>query len=245
MGEHRAAALQRATDIVAHAWSEFDQARDRETVPTAELAAALRAPLPQAPGDVLKALDRAEEVLDASLAQSRPRYFAFIGSSGLEIGALADLLAHTYDINLAVDARAATQLEWQTVGWLADFLGFPAQSGNFTSGGTISNMTALAAAREAALPGARKHGLSGVRPTMYCSAEAHYSIMRAAEMLGIGADSVRAIAIDADRRMQPALLREQLQSDLAAGCTPVAIVATAGTTLTGAVDPIDELADIA
>ncbi len=94
-------------------------------------------------------------MLDASLAQSRPRYFAYIGSSGLEVGALADLLAHSYDINLALDARGATQLERQAIDWLAAFLGFPAATGSFTSGGTISNITALAAARERAIPGSR------------------------------------------------------------------------------------------
>ena len=90
-----------------------------------------------------------------SIAQPRPRYFAFIGSSGLEIGAIADLLAHTYDINLAVDARAATQIEQQAVRWVGEFVGFPAAIGAFTSGGTISNVTALAAAREQARAGAR------------------------------------------------------------------------------------------
>ena len=245
LGIHRDAALARAAEHVAHAWREFDAARDTETTPSNALLDLLRAPLPEAPSDVITMLDRAAEVLDASLAQARPRYFAFIGSSGLEVGAIADLLAHSYDINLAVDARAATQLEWQAVGWLADFLGYPAQTGTFTSGGTISNMTALASAREAAVPGARKHGLHGVRPTMYCSAEAHYSITRAAEMLGIGAEHVRAIGIDADRRMRPDLLRASLAEDLAQGFTPIAIVATSGTTLTGAVDPIGALADVA
>ena len=98
-------------------------------------------------------LDDAARILDESIAQARPRYFAFIGSSGLEIGTLGDLLAHTYDINLAVDARAATQIEDQAVRWVAEFVGFPATTGAFTSGGTVSNVTALAAARERAVPG--------------------------------------------------------------------------------------------
>lgn len=245
LGEHRAAALARASERVANAWNEFDRARESETEPSADLLELLQSPLPQAASDVITVIDRAAEVLDASLAQSRPRYFAFIGSSGLEIGALADLLAHSYDVNLAVDARAATQLEWQTIKWLAEFLGFPAQSGNFTSGGTISNMTALAAARELAIPGSRKHGLGAARPTLYCSAEAHYSITRAAEMLGIGSNFVRAIEIDELRRMRPEKLRAAIAADIEYGFTPVAIVATSGTTLTGAVDPIDALADVA
>ena len=245
LGAQRDAALQRAAHHVLRAWNDFDHAREIETVPSADLVELLHAPLPEQASDVLSMIDHAAEVLDASLAQSRPRYFAFIGSSGLEVGALADLLAHSYDINLAVDARAATQLEWQAVHWLAEFLGYPAATGSFTSGGTISNITALASAREAAIPGARRRGLGAERPSMYCSSEAHYSITRAAEVLGIGSEQVRAIEIDGERRMRPDLLRERLVADVAEGRTPIAIVATGGTTLTGAVDPIDELADVA
>ncbi len=245
LGARREAALRQTADYVLSAWREFDQAREVETLPSPTLDEMLRRPLPEEPSDVLEMIAHAVEVLDASLAQSRPRYFGFIGSSGLEVGALADLLAHSYDINLAVEARAATQLEWQAVHWLAEFLGFPAETGTFTSGGTISNITALASAREAALPGSRHRGLAGVRPAIYCSSEAHYSITRAAEVLGIGSQSVRAIEIDDERRMRADRLAEALAADVAEGVTPVAVVATAGTTLTGAVDPIDALADVA
>ena len=245
LGDRREAALARTAEHVLDAWNEFDHARETETVANAGLRELLAMPLPEGGSDVLGVIDHAADVLDASLAQSRPRYFAFIGSSGLEVGALADLLAHSYDTNLAVDARAATDLEWQTVRWLAEFIGFPAQTGTFTSGGTISNITALASAREAAIPGSRENGVGHSRPTLYCSAEAHYSITRAAEILGIGAAHVRAIGIDGERRMRADLLREAIRRDLDGGHTPVAIVATTGTTLTGAVDPIGELADVA
>lgn len=245
LGDQREAALTHTAQHVLSAWREFDTARELESLPSEALQQLLTTPLPREGRDVLEVIDQAVEVLDSSLAQSRPRYFAFIGSSGLEVGAIADLLAHSYDTNLAVDARAATELEWQAVRWLAQFIGYPAQTGTFTSGGTISNITALASAREAAIPGVRERGLGGIRPTLYCSSEAHYSIVRAAEVLGIGAANVRAIEIDAQRRMRADVLRDQLRMDLADGCTPVAIVATTGTTLTGAVDPIEELADVA
>jgi aromatic-L-amino-acid decarboxylase len=189
-------------------------------------------------------LDLAVDVLDASLAQSRPRYLAYIGSSGLEVGAVADLLAASYDINLALDARGATRLEHQAISWLAEFLGFPARAGYFTSGGTISNITALAAARERALPGSRQSGMGHHTSAMYCSAEAHYSITRAAELLGIGRDNVRPVPIDEYRRMSATALADLIDADRAAGVTPVAVIATAGTTLTGAVDPIDAIADV-
>jgi aromatic-L-amino-acid/L-tryptophan decarboxylase len=244
LGDQRETALRHAAELVARAWQGFDQARDVETVPSPGLLARLREGLPEGPGDVIADLDLAADVLDASLAQSRPRYLAYIGSSGLEVGALADLLAHSYDINLALDARGATQLERQAIEWLAAFLGFPAAAGAFTSGGTISNITALAAARERALPGSRATGMGGRRAALYCSAEAHYSVTRAAELLGIGRDNVRRIDIDVRRRMSPESLAQHLDADLASGVTPIAVVATAGTTLTGAVDPIAAIADV-
>jgi aromatic-L-amino-acid decarboxylase len=130
------------------------------------------------------------------------------------------------------------------VRWIGEFVGFPATIGAFTSGGTISNMTALAAAREQALPGSRIEGLSGRRVAVYCSAEVHYSITRAIELLGIGSANLRDLAIDGAHRLQPDVLADAIDRDVAAGVTPVAVVASAGTTLTGAIDPIDRLADV-
>ena len=228
-----------ATKLVEEAWRSFDRYRPEEPALDERMRGLLEAGLPAAPVSVHEALDDAARVLDGSIAQPRPRYFAFIGSSGLEIGAIADLLAHTYDINLAVDARAATQIEQQAVRWVSEFVGFPATIGAFTSGGTISNVTALAAAREQAVPGARTDGLSGRRLAIYCSAEVHYSITRAVELLGIGSNNLRDLPIDGSRRLRPDALAEAIDRDVAAGITPVAVVATAGTTLTGAIDPID------
>jgi aromatic-L-amino-acid decarboxylase len=244
LGSRREAALGHAASLVARAWRDFDSPREVETVASEALLNSFTDDLPEHPGDVIADLDLAADVLDASLAQSRPRYLAYIGSSGLEVGALADLLAHSYDINLALDARAATQLENQAIRWLASYLGFPAAAGSFTSGGTISNITALAAARERALPGSRSTGMGHHRAALYCSAEAHYSVTRAAELLGIGRDHVRPIAIDDRRRMSVADLESALARDRADGITPIAVVATAGTTLTGSVDPLGAIADV-
>ncbi|MGI8615547.1 MAG: pyridoxal phosphate-dependent decarboxylase family protein, partial [Actinomycetota bacterium] len=240
----REEALEHAAKLVAEAWRSFDRPRPEEPPLDERLRTLLQAGLPQEPVSVHEALDDAARALDESIAQPRPRYFAFIGSSGLEIGALGDLLASTYDMNLAVDARAATMLEEQAVGWVGEFVGYPATNGAFTSGGTISNMTALAAARERALPGSRAAGLGGLRAAVYASAEVHYSITRAVELLGIGSDRLRDIPIDDEHRMRPDLLADVIDRDVADGMTPVAVVVTAGTTLTGAIDPIGPIADI-
>jgi aromatic-L-amino-acid/L-tryptophan decarboxylase len=234
----REEALAHATKLVEEAWRSFDRYRPEEPALDGRMRGLLGAGLPGASVSVHEALDDAARVLDGSIAQPRPRYFAFIGSSGLEIGAIADLLAHTYDINLAVDARAATQIEQQAVRWVSEFVGFPAAIGAFTSGGTISNVTALAAAREQAAPGARTDGLSGRRLAIYASAEVHYSITRAVELLGIGSNNLRDLPIDGSRRLRPDALAEVIDRDVAAGITPVAVVAT------GAIDPIDRIADV-
>ena len=239
----RERALDHARDLVAAAWEEFDTARDIEPPISPDLLATLDLPLPEVGIDVVEALDEAAEALDQSLAQSRPRYLAYIGSSGLEIGALADLLAHSYDPNLALHAGAATLIEAQALRWTAEFVGYPLAGGSFTSGGTVSNVTALAAARERTFPGSRRTGMpSGA--TVYCSADAHYSVTRAVELLGIGSDNVRDVPIDSDRRMRSDALADLVEADLAAGRTPMAIVGTAGTTLTGAIDPLSDIADI-
>ncbi len=244
LGSDREAALKRAAEIVAKAWAEFDVARAHEPLLEPSLAATLQEALPEEPMNPIHTLNLAGEVLDRSLAHARPRFMAWIGSSGLEIGALGDLLAHSYDINLATDSRAASILERQTLRWLGEFVGYPVGAGAFTSGGTISNITALAAAREQALPGSRKHGLLNVRPAIYCSAEVHYSVRRGVELLGLGSDCMRLIPIDENHRMQSSVLAESLERDMRDGVTPIAVIATSGTTLTGAIDPISEIVDI-
>jgi len=240
----REEALAHAARLVEEAWRSFDRFRPEEPPLDQRVLELIRAGLPEDAVPVHEALDDAARILDESIAQPRPRYFAFIGSSGLPIGAIGDLLAHTYDINLAVDARAATVVEQQAVRWIGEFVGFPVASGAFTSGGTISNLTALAAARERALPGSRHAGLGDERPVVYCSEEVHYSVTRAVELLGIGSDRLRAIPLDPLRRLRPDLLAEAIAADRAAGEAPVAVVASAGTTLTGAVDDLDAVADV-
>jgi aromatic-L-amino-acid/L-tryptophan decarboxylase len=240
----REEALERAAAIVADAWRSFDHARPGEPAIDERLRELLRAELPGNGSSVLAALDDAARVLDVSIAQPRPRFFAFVGSSGLEIGVLGDILASCFDVNLAVWAGAASEVEDQAVRWVSEFIRYPAAAGAFTSGGTISNVTALAAARERALPGSRRTGVGPSRAALYCSREAHYSVVRSAELLGIGADQVRSLPQDDERRVVPDAVAEAIDADRAAGVAPVAVVATAGTTLTGAVDPIDALADV-
>ena len=237
--------LEHVAKLVAGAWQSFDRFRPEEPPLDERVLELLRTELPEAPASAHEALDDTARILDESIAQPRPRYFMGVGSSGLEIGTMADLLAHTYDINLAVDARAATLIEKQAVRWAAEFVGYaPDAAGAFTSGGTVSNATALAAAREHALPGSRLEGLAGERVAVYASEEVHYSVTRAVEALGIGSRNLRAIALGPGRGLRPNLLEAAIDADRAKGITPIAVVATAGTTLTGAIDPLEAVAEV-
>lgn len=230
--------------VITDAWASFDVPRSSEPQLSDALAARLEAPLPEEAGDAEEALEDAARILDASVSPSRPLFLGYIGSTGLEIGVLASALLATYDVNLATSAGGADLVEQQTLRWLAEFVGFPLAEGAFTSGGMTSNLTALLAARERALPGSRAQGLDGRRAAVYCSEEAHHSVVRAVEVCGLGSGAVRRIPIDSRRRMRPEALDEALSSDISAGVVPVAVVATAGTTLTGAVDPLSAIADV-
>jgi aromatic-L-amino-acid decarboxylase len=243
--QDREQVLEHAAHLILSSWQSFDHARPNQPLPAERHLALLSRPLPQDGSEPRAALDAAADVLDVSLAQSRPRYFAYIGSSGLEIGVLGDALMASHDVNVAVSAGAADLLEAQTIRWVGQFVGFDEDAvGVLAAGGTISNLTALTAAREWALPGFRQDGAAGRQMALYCSSEAHYSVRRAAEVLGIGGRQVRAIPIDAHRRMDPAACAAAIDADREAGITPVAVVATAGTTLTGAVDDLEALADV-
>jgi aromatic-L-amino-acid/L-tryptophan decarboxylase len=236
--------LEHASEIILKAWQSFDVARPGEPPIDADLKELAKEPLLEMPISARQALEEAARILDTSLAQSRPRFFAFVGSSGLEVGVLADALASCFDVNLAVSGKSADLIEAQALRWVGEFIGYPANGGAFTSGGMVSNLTALAAAREYALPHSRQHGLWGHAVALYCSSEAHYSVKRAAELLGIGANNVRGLPIDKTRRVNPDEVAKAIDKDRASGITPIAVVATAGTTLTGAIDPIAQLAEI-
>ena len=230
--------------VIYEAWESFDAPRPSEPQLDENLAERLEAPLPEEAGNAEAALNDAARVLDASISPSRPLYIGYIGSTGLEMGVLASALSATYDANLAATAGGADLVEEQALRWVAEFVGFPLAEGSFTSGGMTSNLTALLAAREKALPGSRAEGVGDRRAAVYCSEEAHHSVIRAVEVCGLGSAAARLIPIDNRRRMRPDALEEALSEDIAAGVTPVAVVANAGTTLTGAVDPIDSIADV-
>ncbi|MEV5508125.1 pyridoxal-dependent decarboxylase [Streptomyces orinoci] len=209
----------------------------------AELRAVLAEPLPEeGTEDLCGLLDRVtRDALGRATRLDHPRSFAFTPSTGNFPAVLADALAAAY---LSVPGAwlvgaGPTQLELTTLGWLKALLGLPeAAGGLFVSGGSVANLTALAVARDHCL------GDDCSRARLYCSSQAHPSIARAVHLLGLGRERLSVVPADDTLRLDPAETARRIARDRAAGRRPFAVVATLGTTGTGAIDPLDELAGL-
>jgi aromatic-L-amino-acid decarboxylase len=188
------------------------------------------------------AFDTLPEVFEHSRPAS-PRFFGYVFGSGEPIGALGEFAASVLHQNVAAwrSAPAATSMERTVVRWLASAVGCAGFTGSLTLGGSSANLMGLCMAREAKAPA----NLTGVRGgVIYCSTEAHMSVLKAAALLGLGYDAVRLIAADEAFRMPTEDLRRAILLDLKDGKIPIAVVASAGTTATGSIDPLNEIADI-
>jgi len=143
-------------------------------------------------------------------------------------------------------APLATEIEGQTVRWIAEMIGFPINGGGLlVSGGNMANFVCFAAARAAKTPDVRKVGLPQERWLLvYASVEAHTWIQKAADLFGLGTDAIRWIATDDEQRMDPSALRRHIDEDLRLGHQPFLVVGTAGSVSTGAIDPLADLAAI-
>jgi aromatic-L-amino-acid decarboxylase len=189
-------------------------------------------------------------LFDHSLFNGHPRFFGYITSSPAPIGMFGDFLAAALNQNMGAWRLAplATEIERQTVRWIAALIGFPSACGGLlVSGGSMANFVCFVAARASAASwNVRKEGLSRDRGTMlvYASAETHTWINKAADLFGHGTDAIRWIPVDDQQRMDPAALRRTIDEDLRLGHHPFLVVGTAGSVSTGAVDPLAEIAAI-
>lgn len=170
---------------------------------------------------------------------ANPSCAAHLHAPPLAVAVAADLVAST--LNSSLDswdqAPSGTAVESEVVRAIADLVGYGTQvAGSVTSGGTESNLTALLLARQRA---------SGAEQRVFCSADAHFSVARATEVLGMGEDAVVPVPVDEQHRMDIRELRVRLAAARERGATPVAVVATAGTTDLGAIDPLADIADVA
>lgn len=177
-----------------------------------------------------------------SLTTNGPGYLAYIPGGGLFPAALADLLQNTTNrfTGVRFAAPALVQLEANALEWLRDWMMFPKSTrGLFTTGGSMATFNAIVCAREKHLPPDDLR-----RGVLYTSTQAHHSVAKSAKLAGIMHDRVRAIAVDESFRMRMDRLEEAIASDRARGLRPFLVVSAAGTTNTGAVDPLDAIADI-
>lgn len=175
---------------------------------------------------------------------STGRFFGYVFGSGEPVGALGEWLAAALNQNCGAwrSAPAAVTIERSVVGWLAEAIGCAGFSGSLCGGGSTANLMGLAMAREAQAA-ANEHGVGPL--SVYASDQVHMSIPKAVALLGIGHNNLRLIPSDADLRMRVDALRDAIAADRAAGRMPIAIVATAGTVVAGAIDPLEEIAALA
>jgi len=189
-----------------------------------------------------------EHILPFPMGNSHPRFFGFINATADPVGIAADYLAASMNPNCWGGDHAAIHVEHRVMRWLADLLGYPGTSeGILVSGGSMANFTALAAARRAMTPGnVREDGLAGEgrpRLTVYASDQVHHCVDKAVDLLGIGTRQLRKIETDERFRIRMDLLEEAVAADRRAGLTPAIVVGNAGTVNTGAIDPLEEIAD--
>lgn len=190
-------------------------------------------------------------VVPGSRHNGHPRFFGYVSAPGTAVAAVADLLASALNANLPAwrSAPAPVELEHVAIDWIKEAIGCdPSAGGLFMSGGSMANLTALAAARHrhcgdtVATQGMAAHP---AQLRVYASTDTHHSIHKAAALLGIGRMNVREIPVDARFRMDVGALVRAIEEDRAAGAEPFCVVANAGTVVTGAVDPLADIAVVA
>jgi aromatic-L-amino-acid decarboxylase len=203
--------------------------------------------LPLQGADPSMLLHRAADLLfEHSLFNGHPRFWGYITSSAAPIGALAELLASAVNPNVGawLLSPMASEIEAQTVRWVAEMLGYPTDCGGlFVSGGNMANFVCFLAARQAKAGwDVRAKGMCTDRLRVYCSQETHTWIQKAADIAGLGTEAIRWIATESEMRMDLRALREQIRKDIDAGDRPILVAGAAGSVSTGAVDPLPELA---
>jgi glutamate/tyrosine decarboxylase-like PLP-dependent enzyme len=193
-----------------------------------------------------------DAVLPHPMGNGHPRFFGWANSPPAPLGVIADLIAAAMNPSCAGGDHAAIYVERAAVRWLMELVGFPVAGsmGLLTSGGSVASLVGLAAARHRATAAhgwdVRGEGLQGARQRLrlYVTPEGHSCLRKAAEILGLGASAIRLVPVDAELRMDVAALRDAIDADRRAGDLPFCVAASAGTVGTGAVDPLDAIADV-
>jgi glutamate/tyrosine decarboxylase-like PLP-dependent enzyme len=231
----------------------FDTIGERRLYPdvgASALESRLSSPLPrapQAPAAILGELQA--HVLPGLRDNGHPRMFGYVQSSGTFVGALGDFLASAVNANVTSwrSAPSGTTIERQVIGWMKEMSGFdPGGDGLLVSGGSMANLVAMVAATAAAHPDVPRRGVRALagEPVIYASAAVHMSIPKAAAIAGLGRGAVRTLPADAEHRLDPAALDRAIAEDRRAGRVPICAVANVGDVNTGAIDPLEAVADV-
>ncbi|MEW9550880.1 aspartate aminotransferase family protein [Nonomuraea sp. NPDC050783] len=252
MTDLRAAGEQAAALVAGHL-AEVPAGPVWQPVPDAERAWLSGQELPEDGRPLADLLaDVRAHVLPHPMGNGHPRFFGWVNSPPNPAGVLVEPLAAALDPSCAGGDHAGPHLERAVVRWLAELVGFPHPPGGglLTSGASMATIVCLASARQrAALADgwdAREEGLAGRPPfVLYLTEEGHSCLHKAAQLLGLGARNVRAVPVDSAYRMDVAALRAMVAEDLAAGRRPFCVAGSAGTVNSGAVDPLDAIADVA
>jgi aromatic-L-amino-acid decarboxylase len=219
-----------------------DEAAAMDVEGAIEAARGVRGAPPDGPGSFDQLMDTVDLIAANSYNTTGPGFLPFIPGGGLFASALGDFLATGINrfVNMWGQAPVGAQIENNVVRWLCELFGYGAESrGILTSGGSMANLSALVAARRAKLP---EEFLSG---TLYVSEQVHASNAKAAAIAGFPSRNVRSVPCTPELRMDLEALREMVRADRSAGRTPFFAIASAGTTNTGAIDPIAAIADVA
>jgi glutamate/tyrosine decarboxylase-like PLP-dependent enzyme len=247
----------RVADLIADHLGELPAGPVFRPVPAALADALVATPVPERGEPAERVLDRfGAEIAPYPFGNGHPRFYGWVNPPPAPIAVFAAALAAALNPSVAGGNHGSVWLERQVVEWFKQLLGFPRDAaGLLVSGGSAAAITALAVARYAACVArgwdVRAAGLQGVeiggRPVrllVYQSPEGHSCHQKAVELLGLGSAHLRTVPCDAALRMVPEALDRMLREDLARGDLPLAVVASAGTVNTGAVDPLGPLAEV-
>lgn len=232
--------------VVDHLVEHFSSLADKNPVKNAsreEMEALLSEPIPFAPSKPEAVLNHVvENILGNNSHMSHPQTYSFVPGPGNFIGAFADTLASGFNVFAGswMVSPAASQVEIMLINWLLELFGLPVKQGGglFTSGGSMANLTAIVTARRT------KCGEDFSNATVYLSDQAHSSNFKALNVLGFKKEQIRIIPTDPEFRIPVNKLKNTIYTDKSDGKAPLCVIASAGTTNTGAVDPLPLLADI-
>ncbi len=207
--------------------------------------------LPELGEDASRVLDSiCTDLIDQGFHVPTANYFGLMNPTPTYMAVLAEALVATLNPQLATQARSqlASRLEHETLGWIAQRVGWESENfgGTFTSGGNEANFSGLALGLTHRFPNIIEDGLLGLpaQPVFYASAESHHSLEKSLGLLGLGRKFLHRIPADHRAQISLNTLEAQIQTDRAAGLLPLAVVGTAGTTSSGAIDPLSALADL-